>query len=269
MRTYKIGEVAKIVGISTDLIRYYEEKGIVNPEKNAQNGYRYYDAWDINFLIDCVWYKNFGFSIEEIVKIESESTYSSLLDRLDAMEASMAAELHRRELLLERIRIQRESLKSIIGILGECEIAQGPELVYYLNRHNFDYESDSALHNLSRRWVKYMPFSKRYFEVPGNRTAESSYSWGFSLEPKYVQEFDVEVKPPIKFRPSVRTLHSAFKSSGKNAFSSKHIDYMYKYAKKHGLRPCGGAYGTLVCSVLDNGKLTGFFEVWLPIEEDA
>ena len=269
MQTYKIGEVAKIVGISTDLIRYYEEKGIVSPVKNPQNGYRYYDAWDINFLIDCVWYKNFGFSIDEIVKIESESTYESLHDRLDAMEASMAEELHKRELLLERIRRQRESLESVRTLLGECEVAEAPELVYYLNRHNFDYESDSALHTLSRRWLKFMPFSKRYFEVSGSRSPGSMYSWGFSLEPKYVKEFGVEVKPPIKHRPGVLSVHSAFKSSGKNAFSPKHLEFMYKYAKKQGLKPCGSAYGTLICSVLDNGRLTGFFEAWLPIESES
>ena len=269
MQKYKIGEVAKILGISTDLIRYYEEKGIVSPVKNPQNGYRYYDAWDINFLIDCVWYKNFGFSIDEIVKIESKSTYDSLLDRLDTMEASMARELHRRELLLERIRRQRESLENVRTLLDRCEVAEGPELVYYLNRHNFDYESDSAFHTLSRRWLKYMPFSKRYFEVEGSLVPGSMYSWGFSLEPKYVEEFGVEVKPPIKKRPGVRSIHSAFKSSGKNAFSPKHLEYMYKYAKKQGLTPCGSAYGTLVCSVLENNRLTGFFEAWLPIEADC
>jgi len=268
MQTYKIGEVAKIVGISTDLIRYYEEKGIVTPVKNPQNGYRYYDAWDINFLIDCVWYKNFGFSIDEIVKIESESTYDSLLDRLDAMEASMAEELHRRELLLERIRRQRESLERARTLLDECEVTESPELVYYLNRHNFEYASDSALHTLSRRWLKFMPFSLRYFEVPGSRSPGSTYSWGFSLEPKYVKEFGVEVRPPIMLRPSVLSVHSAFKSSGKNAFSPKHLEYMYKYAKKQGLKPCGSAYGTLICSVLENSRLTGFFEAWLPIESD-
>ena len=29
---YKIGDVAKILGIPTDLIRYYEKKGVVSPE---------------------------------------------------------------------------------------------------------------------------------------------------------------------------------------------------------------------------------------------
>ena len=53
---YKIGDVSRILGISTDLLRYYEKKGVVKPQKDQSNDYRYYDTWDINFLIDCLWY---------------------------------------------------------------------------------------------------------------------------------------------------------------------------------------------------------------------
>ena len=34
---YKIGDVARILGISTDLLRYYEKKGVVAPTKDKQN----------------------------------------------------------------------------------------------------------------------------------------------------------------------------------------------------------------------------------------
>ena len=69
---YKIGDVARILGISTDLLRYYEKKGVVAPTKDKQNDYRYYDVWDINFLIDCLWYKSFGFGIPQIAYMVSD-----------------------------------------------------------------------------------------------------------------------------------------------------------------------------------------------------
>ena len=66
---YKIGDVARILGVSPDILRYYEKKGVVTPRKGENNDYRYYDAWDINFLMDCLWFKNFGFSIDQIADI--------------------------------------------------------------------------------------------------------------------------------------------------------------------------------------------------------
>ena len=37
------------------------------------------------------------------------------------------------------------------------------------------------------------------------------------------------------------------------------------YVRAKGLTVAGNARGNLVCSVVENGKLTGYFEVWLPI----
>jgi len=265
---YKIGDVAKILGISTDLVRYYEKKGVVSPEKGSNNNYRYYDTWDINFLIDCLWYKNFGFSIDQIADIESNSTYDSLDSCLERKAAEIEEMTRHYSMLQERLLRQRETMKCVEGLLGKCEVAMCPDFIYYLNRHNFEYESDSTLQTISRRWLKYMPFSTRYFECPADHSADSDdrYSWGFSLDNHYVEAFDVKYKAPVVHVESRKCIHSAFKSSGKNAFSPHRLDYMFKYAKQKGLSPAGNAFGHLVCSVLDNNRLTGFFEAWLPIE---
>ena len=267
---YKIGDVARILGISTDLIRYYEKKGVVQPEKGASNSYRYYDTWDINFLIDCLWYKNFGFSIDQIADIESNSTYDSLLDCLDRKTGEIGELAQRYALLHERLLMQQETMRQIEQLIGRCEIAMCPDFIYYLNRHNFEYESDSTLQTISRRWLKYMPFSTRYFEFRSDRPQDGDdrYSWGFSLDRHYVDVFQVEYRPPVEHVESRPCLHSAFKSSGKNAFSPRRLDYMFRYARQNGLVPAGNAFGHLVCSVLDNNRLTGFFEAWLPIEGD-
>ncbi len=264
---YKIGDVSKILGISTDLIRYYEKKGVVSPQKGPSNSYRYYDTWDINFLIDCLWYKNFGFSIDDISKLESESTYESLMDCIDEKSIEIEQAAHRYRMLHDRLLDQKQTLEHIPELIGKCEVSMCPEFIYYLNRHNFEYESDSTLQTISRRWLQYLPFSTRYFECPAGRSSEGSYSWGFSLDMHYVREFDVKYKAPVEHIESVKCIHSAFKSSGKNAFSPRHMDYMFRYAKANGLTPKGNAFGNLVCSVLDGGKLTGFFEAWLPITE--
>ena len=44
---YNIGEVSKYLGISRDTLKFYENKGLINPKKNSGNGYREYDHFDI------------------------------------------------------------------------------------------------------------------------------------------------------------------------------------------------------------------------------
>ena len=268
---YKIGDVAGILGISPDLIRYYEEKGVVSPEKDPNNNYRYYDTWDINYLIDCLWYKNYGFGIEQIANMVSECSFDTLLKKLEDKGGDILAAIHRQELLLQRIRIFCERLTSTKSYLGVCDLRNSTEFIRYINRRNFTYVNSPALRELSRKWLKYMPFSRRYFEIPEDALAEvrGDYEWGFSLGMQYVEEFRVEIKPPVEFMASRLCVHSAFKIVGQNQFSARHIDYMVEFAKENGLEVAGDAFGNLACSVVEDGQPTGYFEVWLPVEKPA
>jgi len=266
---YKIGDVAGILGISPDLIRYYEEKGVVTPTKDPSNNYRYYDTWDINYLIDCLWYKNFGFGIEQIATMASEYTYDALLKRFEDKTDEIMASIRRQELLLERIRMFCERLTSTKELLGKCDVRQSAEFIRYINRRNFTYDNRPKLKELSRKWLKYMPFTRRYFEIPEDSLAEAQgdYEWGFSLAMQYVEEFGVEIKPPVEFMPARLCVHSAFRIVGKNQFSARLIDFMVDYANENGLKVAGDAFGHLACSVVEDGQPVGYFEVWLPVVE--
>lgn len=268
MEKYKIGDVSKILGISPDLLRYYEKKGVVQPEKDKSNDYRYYDAWDINFLMDCVWFKSFGFGIEEIAHIVTDSDYGGLMGSMSDKENEIIENIKRQKLLLRRIRAHKTELVRGMECIGKCDIRQSPEIVRYLNRYNFVYEQSAELAALSQQWLKYMPFVHRCFEVSQDDLpvygGGENYSWGFSLNMEYVKEFGVEVKEPVQHLPSTTSIHSVFKSSGKTAFSPMHLDYMIKFADSEGLKICGNARGNLLCSIVDEDRLTGFFEVWIP-----
>ncbi len=264
---YRIGNVAKMLGISRDLLRYYEKKGVVRPQKDKLNDYRYYDTWDINFLLDCIWYKQFGFGIDQIAHMVTDCGYDELLSSLDGKQAEIERTVRQQQLLLARIETHRAQIAGIKAFLGKCDVRESPELLCCLNRYNTAFDDSRETQELSESWLQYMPFTQRYFEIAredllGKR---DNFAWGFSLTMDYAREFGIAIEPPAAHLPACRSIHSAFKSSGKNGFTPRHIDYMVEYAAENGLEICGSARGNLVCSVMDEGKLTGFFEVWLPI----
>lgn len=267
---YKIGDVSRMLGISTDLLRYYEKKGIVHPQKDDRNSYRYYDSWDINFLIDCLWYKNFNFSMEEIAHIVSDSDFDALSSQIEEKEEELERALRRQKLLLERLRVHRLEMKRGKELLGKCDVVVSRDTICYMNRHNFAYDDDPALTGLTQTWLRYMPFVRRCFEIrlndlPG-KDGEGNFSWGMSLNPKYAKEFPVICQPPVKYLPPRRCVHSVFKSTGKDAFSPSHLQFLMDYAGENGLSVCDNAYGNLLFSVVEDGGQTGYFEVWIPIE---
>ena len=270
---YKIGDVSRILGISADLLRYYEKKGVVRPQKDQNNDYRYYDTWDINFLIDCLWFKHFGFGIPQVAYMVTDCYHGDLISLLDEKSDQMASEIRKQEQLLARLREYREAVERVKAGLGVCDIQDSPELICYLNRFNYSYNYTPEMQRLSRQWQEYMPFTHRYFEIPqeGLMGDGADFAWGFSLRTPYAEELDVQVKPPVKRLPSRRCIHSAFRSAGKNAFTPRHLSFLLDFAKEQELKIAGNAMGTLVCSVREEGSddLTGYFEVWLPVEDEA
>lgn len=70
----KIGEFAKLFGVSIKTIRFYEEKGILFPTYvDLYSGYRYYDEENIIQMSRILFLKDLGFSIKEIMNIDENS----------------------------------------------------------------------------------------------------------------------------------------------------------------------------------------------------
>lgn len=276
---YKIGDVAKILGISPDLLRYYEKKGVVQPIKNKENDYRYYETRDTNFLIDCLFYKNFGFSIEETSDLVRNCSIEEISHRFDRNEQELEAAIRHNQLLLRRSQEYRAAISRIPSYLGKCSFSQRPACIYYINRHNQVYNTDPSMRKVTRQWLKYLPFSKRSFIVPQSEllspTPEEIFQWGFSLSEEYAEILGASAEAPVLRIPSQRCVYTVF-SSPDSAFSPRYLDYAMDFIREQGLELCGDAYGNLLISACEDGPLaitpgksqiTGYFEAWLPVSQ--
>lgn len=76
MKRYSIGEVSSHLGLSRDTLRFYEKKGIILPEK-LDNGYRSYTYEDTRKLLDVMFYRRLGFSLDDISRLLYESSFES------------------------------------------------------------------------------------------------------------------------------------------------------------------------------------------------
>ena len=67
---YQIGALAKMMGISADTLRYYDEIGLFAPNQiSPETGYRYYSADQVTYLARIMELKQYGFSLNEIKEI--------------------------------------------------------------------------------------------------------------------------------------------------------------------------------------------------------
>ncbi|MBC2180082.1 MerR family transcriptional regulator [Listeria booriae] len=96
---YTIGETAKIVGLSTYTLRYYEQEKIITPSRKA-SGERYYNEEHLNWLRFVIRLKATQMPIAQIRKYaelfsEGDNTAAQRLELLQAHQAFIQEQLQR------------------------------------------------------------------------------------------------------------------------------------------------------------------------------
>lgn len=66
-----IGQASKATGVSTKMIRYYDEIGLVRPSSRTESNYREFDEREINELRFIRRARSLGFSMPEITQLLS------------------------------------------------------------------------------------------------------------------------------------------------------------------------------------------------------
>lgn len=79
---YSIGEVAKMLDISTRTLRFYDEKGLVKPAYTEENGYRFYEKEQIRQIELILFLKELGFALKQIKMLIQDERGSQSLELL-------------------------------------------------------------------------------------------------------------------------------------------------------------------------------------------
>lgn len=120
---YTINELAKLAGISTRTLRYYDEIGLLSPARMSSNKYRIYEQEDVDRLQQILFYRELGVSLKEIKKILS----SEYFDRLAALEDHLSALLVKRKQLDLLIANVEKTIKAAKGeiVMSDQEKFEG------------------------------------------------------------------------------------------------------------------------------------------------
>ena len=95
---YTIKQLSKLAGITRRALHYYDEIGLLEPDRVGENGYRYYDEACLVRLQQILLYREIGMPLEQIKQIMARPGF----DVLSALE-SHKVELHKRIAHLETL----------------------------------------------------------------------------------------------------------------------------------------------------------------------
>ena len=123
-RSYRIGEVAERVGVTTRTIRYYEELGLLDSVKRLDGGTRVYTDADVRRLKFIRKLKVLGLSLQEMHELEgmyktersNRTVLPRLIELLDAHLSTVDGRISELHALRDEIRSYREHV--VTRLLG-------------------------------------------------------------------------------------------------------------------------------------------------------
>lgn len=268
---YKVGEVSKILDIPVDTLRYLEKRDIVHPDKD-DNNYRYYDAWDINFLIEYKKFRSYDFSsaqVEEILYVDDLCRFKSrFIDKQQEIEEKIKYYT----MLKKKNQEYLEALENIDDLMNSFKIDEIPELYYFTHRYNYQYETKDKFGGIFEEWMEHMPFVEPLVVMTHdsiiNRREENKYKWGFSIGKEYADAFDISLTNRIVHVEKAPCVHTVVCAGERGTFSIKLLEGALEFMKVNNYRLCGDVVGRLLARVHEKTGYCRYIEIWLPIKKD-
>lgn len=98
--SYSVGQVAAFAGVTVRTLHHYDRAGLLSPSGRSHAGYRLYGDADLARLQQILFYRELGFSLDEIAAILKDPQ-ANVLEHLRSRQRELSEEIARLQRLAE------------------------------------------------------------------------------------------------------------------------------------------------------------------------
>lgn len=261
---YTQKDLCRAFDITRDTLRHYERLGIIRPQIDAKNDYRYYDDWQINLLWECKRYQAMGFSLAQVHDILHHNSLAEVEHSVETRLHEMERELAYKTMALECMRMFREMLCGVEDRLGRYEVRTFPASRFVPRREVHDLLLDEHLNEagsfVNKNQAVCLP-PMAYF--PDAR--EERYFWGFAMKADRYERLGGPADGFVEL-PAGRALTTCVDAGERWGFGQRLFEGLLGEAERLGERPVGPLYGLLLSRTYDaSGSYHRYVEAYLPL----
>lgn len=112
---YSVGEVSRLCKISKKALRFYDELGIMSPDKVTENNYRYYSAQTLLLVPVVKYFKQMGFKLNEMKQFLEGSSYNNIAH-------AFSEKIEELEWEERQLNMKKSSVKDWYDLIREAEM---------------------------------------------------------------------------------------------------------------------------------------------------
>lgn len=164
---YTVRQLAHMAGVTPRTLHYYDQIGLLSPQRNPDNDYRLYDRQSVLRLQQILFMRELGLSLEQIGRVLDSPDYALL----------PALEQHRQALQERQQRLARligTVERTIAHMKGETDMPTEELFSGFSEEQQKEYEAeieqrygDKYLKESQRRWGSYSEEKKRQIMAEG------------------------------------------------------------------------------------------------------
>lgn len=262
---YRIGDVAELVGLSRDALRFYEKKGVITARKK-DNGYRYYSESDIYKLMYILYQRKMNTSLEEIENQISEGiSRASLRIRTRQRIAEEKAQIRRHQQAVTRLSLVERDLETIEKSLDRCRVKTFPK-AYILGTCPSLQEGLKEWFRLSSREagldMTYFYNVYHFTEEDGLEQEGTQLLFYQGIEPLLDSPIDAQAHPLTE---PVKCVYSVVEAAQPGP-ELPMVERMARWARSQGLNPGKKVYANDMMTFFRGGSVTYCLELYLVLE---
>ncbi|MGL5755422.1 MAG: MerR family transcriptional regulator [Paraclostridium sp.] len=263
---YSVGQVAKFLGVSRDTLKFYEDKGLVNPKKNAENGYREYNQFDIYDITTINFYREIDIEIKKIQEIRKNKSIDDLELLLEEKEQDILDEIEYKKLLLKKIRLIKEDCEKVKQYLGKYTIKEMKPLeVKGEIKSVTDYDEYETLRKNTHSLKNAVTLTSLRRVISFN---EKGMIGDKFIIVKEVEDFNKNIEGEvITHQNCIYTIieDGRYSTDGEN-IDNKVEASLRKIAIQNGYEPLGVVYVNILLTTYEEGLERVFLEIYAPIK---
>lgn len=268
---YTANEMARLLGVPSHTLRYYEKIGIIRPWTDKTNGYRYYSVVDTRRFNLCRALRAADFSLEDCRELLTDP----FSPESRALLHRQAEAMRRREVLARLTARQLERMEQDYAELEQrmdrMEILTLPAVWMLTVARCETPVADRALEEEKQQWLECLPLVRWVSRIPRSTMEQFgqgrvAYSSGLMIQAEDAEALGFVPSERVQLLPGGRLLSTVWRQTGRGPFDWDSLRRPLAWMRDQGIQTYGDGFSTILASrVNQKGEIENYhyLGIWL------
>ena len=235
---YSIGDVSRVLGMTTSALHFYEKEGIIDTPK-VESGWRYYQEADISRLVSAKKYRAMGVPVRDIAR-----QYAALVQDIDHLIAH-----------------GQEGLQHIDAV----DIRRAEDMIYFRSSSAGRIPLDKGEQAVAKRWIEAAPAVS--LSICRELTDEHAVP-SLIISASRAADYGIEADGCVTRRiPGGMALHAVV-ACGEEQYDDPDVIFrpILAFAREHRFVQKGTMWGSMLFVDCSGGVRRHYFDTYMTFE---